>query len=359
MVGVRRRRHAVRVLSRRATALVVLTATLLLVFAGGAFAGYRYDRHSIDRILPGVRIDGVDVGGMTRDQAIVALSSKASAILSRPISVQGGTRQWTTIAGSLGTMVDINGAVDEALGLAASLSWPARVYRRLLHKTLDRNVPLPVDYDPADVNRLVHSIAGQLTTQPQNALLDFRQGHVVVRHAKPGMALSIAAAEATLSAALRSPASSVGLPVKATQPAVPDSKLGMTILVRISQLKLCLYRGTKLVKTYPVATGMLGTFDTPQGHWHIVRKRVNPSWGNPAPDGWARGLPDFVPPGPDNPLGTRAMDLDAPGLIRIHGTPDDASIGHHASHGCVRMHIPDAEDLFNRVSVGTPVIIAW
>jgi L,D-transpeptidase ErfK/SrfK len=99
-------------------------------------------------------------------------------------------------------------------------------------------------------------------------------------------------------------------------------------------------------------------FDTPQGHFEIVNKRVNPTWVNPATTTWGKDEPAVIPPGPDNPLGTRAMDLSAPG-IRIHGTPDDASIGHWASHGCVRMHIADAEALFDLVDVGTPVIIAW
>ena len=63
-----------------------------------------------------------------------------------------------------------------------------------------------------------------------------------------------------------------------------------------------------------------------------------------------------VPPGPGNPLGTRWMGLDAAG-VGLHGTPDAASIGYSASHGCIRMRIPDAEWLFTQVSVGTPVYI--
>jgi lipoprotein-anchoring transpeptidase ErfK/SrfK len=55
-------------------------------------------------------------------------------------------------------------------------------------------------------------------------------------------------------------------------------------------------------------------------------------------------------------LGTRALNLDAPG-IRIHGTYADSSIGTYASHGCIRMHIWDSEELFDLVDVGTPVII--
>jgi len=90
----------------------------------------------------------------------------------------------------------------------------------------------------------------------------------------------------------------------------------------------------------------------------IINKRVNPTWYNPAKDTWGKNEPDFIPPGPNNPLGTRALDLDAPG-IRIHGTYADSSIGTYASHGCIRMYIPDSEDLFDRVVVGTLVIIAY
>ena len=63
-----------------------------------------------------------------------------------------------------------------------------------------------------------------------------------------------------------------------------------------------------------------------------------------------------MPPGPGNPLGTRWMGLSAPG-VGIHGTPEDGSIGYSLSHGCIRMHIPEAEWLFEHVDVGTPVYI--
>ncbi len=67
-------------------------------------------------------------------------------------------------------------------------------------------------------------------------------------------------------------------------------------------------------------------------------------------------MPAYIPPGPGNPLGTRALYLNAPG-IRIHGTYNSASIGTYASHGCIRMLIGDSEALFPLVPVGTKVII--
>lgn len=125
------------------------------------------------------------------------------------------------------------------------------------------------------------------------------------------------------------------------------------VIVR-SERRLYLYRDGKLVKNFPVAVGMPG-FTTPAGDWVIVSKRRNPVWQNPHLP-WSADMPEFIPPGPSNPLGPCAMDLSAP-LIRIHGTPSLWSIGHAASHGCIRMYPWDALELFDEVTEGTPVII--
>jgi lipoprotein-anchoring transpeptidase ErfK/SrfK len=80
----------------------------------------------------------------------------------------------------------------------------------------------------------------------------------------------------------------------------------------------------------------------------------NPWWYRPDA-GWAVGASP-IPPGPGNPLGTRWMGLSY-GWVGIHGTPDAGSIGYLASNWCIRMRIPEAEWLFERVHVGTPVFI--
>ncbi|HEX9234889.1 MAG TPA: L,D-transpeptidase, partial [Actinomycetota bacterium] len=119
--------------------------------------------------------------------------------------------------------------------------------------------------------------------------------------------------------------------------------------------RLTLYDDLKAIRSYPVATAREG-FETPPGQWSVVDKQVDPTWHNPAPNGWGAGEPLVIGPGPDDPLGTRALALSAPGIL-IHGTPDDPSVGTYASHGCIRMHIPDSEALFPLVPVGTPVFI--
>jgi L,D-transpeptidase ErfK/SrfK len=96
-------------------------------------------------------------------------------------------------------------------------------------------------------------------------------------------------------------------------------------------------------------------YSTPIGAWHVVEKELHPVWINPG-TAWAAGMPKEIGPGPANPLGLRALRLDAPGIL-IHGTPEDSSIGHWASHGCIRMHETDALALYPLVPVGTPVIV--
>jgi lipoprotein-anchoring transpeptidase ErfK/SrfK len=358
-MGMRRRRHVSR--RRRLTRLSVLltvTSVLVLGLAGAALAGYRYEQNRVARILPGVRIAGIDVGGMTRSQASRVLAEPVSTMLNRPIEVTVAGKTWQLTARELGMEVDASVAVDQALGLSESYSWTSRLYRRLMNKPLSLGFDLVVSYDDRPLASFVKAVAGQIRQAPRNAFLDFADGRLVKQTSKAGRALRVGASQKALKAALRDGASSVDLVTRRLPPKISDKKLGKTIIIRVSQNKLYLYDGLKVQRKYPVATGELGQYPTPMGHWTIINKRINPTWVNPAKDTWGKDEPDFIPPGPDNPLGTRALDLDASG-IRIHGTPADHSIGSYASHGCIRMHIPESEELFGLVDVGTPVIIVW
>lgn len=125
------------------------------------------------------------------------------------------------------------------------------------------------------------------------------------------------------------------------------------IRIDISERRLYHYEKGTGVTTYPVAVG-LPQYPTPRGTYRIVVKEKDPTW-NPPPSPWAEGL-EPVPPGPGNPLGTRWIGLSAY-AIGIHGTYVRSSIGTAASHGCIRMHIKDVEELFERVHVGMPVEI--
>ena len=128
---------------------------------------------------------------------------------------------------------------------------------------------------------------------------------------------------------------------------------GAIVVIYRGSNELHLYKGAHPWRTFQVATGQ-AIYPTPLGDWHVVDMQRNP-WWRPPDSPWAKGLKP-IPPGPGNPLGTRWMGLDAAG-VGMHGTPDAASIGYSASHGCIRMRIPDAEWLFDHVRIGTPVFI--
>ncbi|MGH3112441.1 MAG: L,D-transpeptidase, partial [Gaiellaceae bacterium] len=174
-----------------------------------------------------------------------------------------------------------------------------------------------------------------------------------------GQKLYDSALRTTITSELRSnDRGRIELPVKIMRPRVTRRDLGPAIVIRRASNKLFLYRGSGpkgmlVERKFGVATGM-ASYPTPLGSFTLVDKQRDPWWYPPDSD-WAAGAQP-VPPGPGNPLGTRWMGLSEP-LIGIHGTPDAASIGYSASHGCVRMLVPEAEWLFERVEEGTPVFI--
>ncbi|MGD1092430.1 MAG: L,D-transpeptidase [Bryobacteraceae bacterium] len=116
------------------------------------------------------------------------------------------------------------------------------------------------------------------------------------------------------------------------------------IVISIPDRKLVLLDGDRVLKVYDVAVGKAST-PTPQGDFRIVNRVQNPTWYGPSV---------VVPPGKNNPLGTRWMGLSVKGY-GIHGTNAPSSIGKAASHGCIRMRQADLEELFGLVEVGMPV----
>jgi peptidoglycan hydrolase-like protein with peptidoglycan-binding domain len=141
-----------------------------------------------------------------------------------------------------------------------------------------------------------------------------------------------------------------GLSRAAARRARPASRL---VVIRRADHRLYFYRHGRPTRVFTVATGSLRT-PTPRGRFRIVAKYRHP-WWYPPKASWARHLKP-MPPGPGNPLGTRWMGISVSG-VGIHGTPDAASVGYSASHGCIRMGIRDAESLFRLVRVGTRVWI--
>ncbi len=345
---------------RRLSALVVVLGgfvALGTVAGGVAFAAYRYDSANSDRILPGVSVAGVDVGGLGRDAAVAAVQRVVDQRLNAPIRITAAGRTWTTSAAALGRQEDVQAAVDRAESVSASMTWVDRVWHRVRQTPVNVDITLGSNGSPDAVHALVAKVAAGTDVAPRDASINLvGTSKVAFVHARAGLGVDQEAAAGSIRAALADGSAQVKIPVSKIEPKVPDKGLGTTIVVRIDQNRLYLYRGLKQIRTYPVATAMPG-FTTPVGEWTIVDKQENPTWHNPAPNGWGAGEPAVIPPGPNNPLGTRALYLNAPD-IRIHGTPATYSIGTYASHGCIRMTISDSEAMYPLVPVGARVIIA-
>jgi len=348
-------RHTRRGIRRGAKVALVVVAVLGLLGGGTAYAAYRYDLSSAGRILPGVSIAGVDVGEMTREEAIRAVRQRADLTLSGELVVRAGDRTWTLTPASLGTTADVEGAVAQAFAVSEDLSFVSRLNHRLREIPVGRSFDLAFVHDETAVAAFVQQASEEVAVPAVDARFELVGDEVVMRRSREGKALRARLAVTRILRALEGHAAQVELPMRSVEPEVPTSALGTSIVVDVSENRLWLYEGLKVLKEYGVATGTPG-FPTPVGTFRIVDKRENPTWTNPDPDGWGAGLPAFIPGGPGNPLGTRALYLDAPG-IRIHGTWDDSSIGTAASHGCIRMHVEDSEEMYPLVPVGARVLV--
>ena len=125
------------------------------------------------------------------------------------------------------------------------------------------------------------------------------------------------------------------------------------LVVSLTQRKVRLIRHGRVIRTFPIAIGQ-PAYPTPTGEYEINDKQKDPVW-YPPDSPWAAEL-SSIPAGPGNPLGTRWIGTTAP-AIGLHGTYADSSIGQAASHGCMRMHIPDVEALYELVTVGMKISI--
>jgi lipoprotein-anchoring transpeptidase ErfK/SrfK len=285
-------------------------------------------------IQPGVTLAGVQVGGMSNEQAQAALRPA----FAKPVRLVYGDQQWNLRPTRFGARVTIADGVMQALGAEAGAA-----------------VPLVPEVDQEEVRRFVSALDKRISVLPADAELSGLKGlRPQFTREKSGVKVLRELTVRRIVLALQSSqVRRTRVAVQALVPVRTIANFGAVVVIRRGLNELRYYTGAQLVRKFGVATGQ-SVYPTPTGTFSIVDKQLNP-WWLPPDSAWAKGEKP-IPPGPGNPLGTRWMGLSAPG-VGIHGTPDDASIGYSASHGCIRMHIPDAEWLFHHVKLGTPVVI--
>jgi lipoprotein-anchoring transpeptidase ErfK/SrfK len=337
-------------------------AVVAVVFLGGLFA-YLYDSSRKDVIAPGVKVAGIDVGGLNTGAAFSRLRDRVDMPLQRPIVVNAGSHTVTLTPQQAGVAVDTRALVDEALRASRTGSFLSRAVRGLTGGKVAKDIPLTVDYSHAAVRALIAAVSKDTNRPARDASVLPSASGLQPVSAQTGVAVNAKLLAERVERALANPdaSRSISVPTHVVQPKVTESALSSKypayIVIDRASFQLKFYDHLHLADTYPVAVGRQG-LETPAGLYDVQWKETNPSWHVPNSP-WAGALAgQTIPPGPQDPIKARWMAFN--GGAGIHGIdPSEySSIGHTASHGCVRMRIPDVIALYARSPVGTPVFVA-
>jgi lipoprotein-anchoring transpeptidase ErfK/SrfK len=338
--------------------IAVIVALLVVVVVGAG--AYAYDSSQKDKIADGVTIAGVDVGGLDAAEASVAVRRHLLAPLHRSLRVSFDGNAWELPGAKLKVRANVDAAVERALEESRDGGLPTRLVRYVTGGEVDKPVSAEITYSQPAINRFVRRVAGEVDREAQNATVEPAADSLEVVAGENGRKLR----DNLLTRELRHAVLNAGAPhiviakVHSTKPELTKDEVAAQfpsyLTLDRGTFTLRLWEHLKLAKTYTVAVGQEG-LETPAGLYHIQEKEENPSWHVPD-SAWAGDLAgQVIPPGPADPIKARWMGIfEGAG---IHGTEETESLGSAASHGCVRMSIPDVEELYDRVQVGTPIYI--
>ena len=306
-------------------------------------------------IAQGVRAGGVDLSGLTQEQAEARLTDELTAPLSQDFVVGAAGIPFTLTMQQAKLKFDAHVTAKHALA-AQPPPPPAGG-----GQSAGVDVALVLSHSKLAVKAFVAQAAARAYHAPREAKLRITVQRMIVSHSRPGLRLASKRVARQIDDALDSGASVRRLHTRlvAVKPAVTykvlQRRYPRIITIDRDTFALRLFRSLRPWKRYSIAVGMAG-LETPAGTYRIQDKQVNPAWHVPN-SAWAGSLAGQVIPGgaPDNPLKARWLGI-ANG-VGIHGTAEDWSIGTRASHGCIRMHVSDVIDLYPRVPVGTTVLI--
>jgi lipoprotein-anchoring transpeptidase ErfK/SrfK len=297
-------------------------------------------------IKPGLTAGGVDLSGLTVEQATQKLDLELRPRVEAPLVLTTGGRGWTLPAARAKVALDSE-----------------RTARRALYARTAPGAVTPVlGHDRRAVDRFVRWVARRVFRAPRDARVRVSLRRVALRRSRPGRALATTAVRRRIDGAFRDGAAPRALrhPLTTLRPRLTTRaarrQYRTVITIDKSAFRLRLFKGFRVAKRYPVAVGQ-PAYPTPSGRFSIANKQVDPVWSVPNSP-WAGELQGTTVAGGSagNPLKARWMGIV--NGVGIHGTDQSWSIGTRASHGCIRMHVPDVIDLFRRVPVGTPVLIA-
>jgi lipoprotein-anchoring transpeptidase ErfK/SrfK len=345
---------------RRSLVLIAILVVALLAGAGGVYA---YDQGKERQIAEGIKVNGVDVGGMSESKAREKLRAALLDPLNRPVTARFEGKRYKLTPQQAQIGVDIDGSVQRALARSREGDILSRTWRELRGTPILSDLDAKVTYSKPAIRKLVARVQRDLAIEPVNASVDLEHGSVEPKQSKDGREVRAARLRRDLERELLDSGSRrlVRVRTSVVEPEVSTKDLAKkypaVVIVNRGSFQLTLYKNLKPAKTYGIAVGKVG-LETPAGLYHVQNKAVNPAWTMPNSDWVAAADRGKVVPGgtPENPLKARWLGIyDGAG---IHGTDAESSIGTAASHGCVRMRIPDVIELYDQVPVGAPIYVA-
>ena len=350
-----RRRHYVRWLA---------PVVFLLLVAGGSLGTLAWaDDAAADRLPRGVVIAGVPVGHMTSAEALARLDAEIAAPARRSVSVRVDGRTTRLTAERAGVAVDLRSVVDRAFAAGREGNFVERGWRELAKHEVGARAAVRISVDRKAVHAFVGRLADRVARPPVNAELSMSVSQVSVSPSRSGRRLAGGKAlEARIVRAFTRTDASRKLRAKTATVEADRTEADVwratptVVTVSHDAKRVLVFERGKVTARYHVAVGD-PKYPTPYGRFVVQSMQKNPTWNVPNSD-WAGDMAGKTVPGgdPRNPLVARWIGFD--GSVGFHGTKDLASLGRAASHGCVRMDPKDVKDLYERLQVGTPVLVA-
>ncbi|MBU4194039.1 MAG: L,D-transpeptidase/peptidoglycan binding protein [Actinobacteria bacterium] len=337
------------------TVMLVIGGLLLVSLAVGLFSYLLIqDLFAFGSFPAGSSIVGANVSGLTKTEALEKCQKELAEVANRPLTLKIDGEEYQAAPDRIGLKLEYREMVDGAYSQAWSVNLFERMARRFLNRPRDINISLLAANNGEMVSAFLQEALAGINRHMHDAYIDVTSGVPVIVPAKDGRQADPELLLADTREALGTAERTVDVQVGRTPAAVTDAVFGQFIIINLAEHKLTLYNREQPLIELPIACGS-ARYPTPAGQWKITGKQRNPTWRNPG-TAWAKSMPPFIAPGPGNPLGTRALPLNASGVL-IHGTSASWSIGRSVSHGCIRMHMRDVEQLFEMVEANTPVYI--
>jgi lipoprotein-anchoring transpeptidase ErfK/SrfK len=325
-----------------------------------AVGAYAWDSSKSDEIAEGVTIGGVDVGGMTADEAKEAVKSELVDPLDKKITVSYDGVEYRLSSEKLEVDSDVDGMVEQALEESQEGGLPTRVWRYATGGEVDVAISPQITYSNKAIDEFVAEVTEQVGTDPVNATLEPSAVSLEGVAGHDGIEVDEGALRTRVESVVqRTARRHVTVPVRKVEPEVTKEELAEQyptyLTVDQSSFTVTLWKDLEVAAKYTVAVGA-PAYPTPYGLYSIANKQVDPVWSVPNSD-WAGELAGSVVAGgtAENPLKSRWMGVTDG--VGFHGTDAVDSLGTQAPHGCIRMAVPDIEELYDQVPVGTPVYI--